>query len=155
MRGQLDSSFFTDRDLGKLFPRMLREAGITTEEHSDHFPDDAKDEDWLPEVGRKGWFCLTRDKSIRYKPNEKDAVMRAGVRLFILIGRVPHKELAENFIKTLHKVERFLEKHTRPFIAKIYRPTKKHRASGKRPGHVELWLSHDDWEKRGKTTHEA
>ena len=145
-KGSLTPVFFTDRDLGKLVPNLLRRAGISVERHSDHFPHDEKDEIWLSEVGRKGWFCLTRDKGIRYKPNEKDAVMRAGVGLFILIGNAPSSELADNFINTVDKVQNFIQKHPRPFIAKIYRPTKTPTPSKKiRPGEVKLWLSHADW----------
>jgi len=73
--------FFTDPDLGKLVPELLQEAGINVEKHSDHFPDDVKDDDWLTQVGRNGWFCLTHNKRIRYRPNERDAVMHAGVSL--------------------------------------------------------------------------
>ncbi|MDD5450789.1 MAG: hypothetical protein PHT49_02690 [Desulfovibrionales bacterium] len=138
--------FFTDRDLGNLFPKQLAKAGIRVEKHSDHFAHDAKDEDWLTQVGRKGWFCLTHDKRIRYKPNEIDAVMRAGVGLFILIGNMTHQELATNFISTIHKVTRFIEANNRPFIAKIKGSTKKSSfVSSNRPGKVELWLSCDRW----------
>ena len=141
--------FFTDRDLGNLFPELLREAGVNVKKHSDHFPDDTKDEEWLKQAGQKGWFCLTRDQRIRYKPNEKDAVMRAGVGLFILVSRrATHQELAINLIKTLHKVERFVEKQERPFIAKIFCPPKEFRSfSSKRSGRVELWLSYEEWMK--------
>ena len=143
--------FFTDRDLGNSVPELLQEAGVNVKKHSDHFPDDVKDSDWLTQVGQKGWFCLTHDKRIRYKSNEKDAVMRAGVGLFILVGHAPHRELANNFINTLHKVESFIKKHERPFIAKIYRPLRKLRSSSSnRPGRVVLWLSYEEWvEKTG------
>lgn len=148
-KGSLTPVFFTDRDLGKLVPKLLRKAGISVEGHSDRFPHDVKDEVWLTEVGRKGWFCLTHDKRIRYRPNEIAAVMRADVGLFILVGRATYQELADNFIKTLHKVERFVEKHKRPFIAKVSRPTKKLRLSSReRPGEVKLWLSYEQWLRR-------
>jgi len=39
--------FFTDRDLGKQFPDILKDAGVHVERHSEHFADNAKDEDWL------------------------------------------------------------------------------------------------------------
>ena len=123
------------------------------ERHCDYFPDDAKDEDWLTEVGKKGWFCLTHNKRIRYSPNEIDAVMRAGVGLFVLMGaRAAHRELAENFVNTSNKVHKFIKTHPRPFIAKIYRPTKKLRlSSASRPGDVKLWLSYEDWERRQRS----
>jgi len=43
--------FFIDRCVGKKsVAGPLREAGLTVELHDDHFPQDALDEDWLPEV---------------------------------------------------------------------------------------------------------
>ena len=39
--------YFTDRDLGKQFPRILAEAGVAVERHADLFPPDASDEQWL------------------------------------------------------------------------------------------------------------
>jgi len=136
--------------LGKQFPSLLLEAGIAVEKHSDHFLPDAKDEDWLIEVGRQDWFCLTHDRRIRYKPNEIDAVMRAGVGLFVLVGKATHAELAENFIATIHKVENFIERTSRPFVAKIHRPASaKGRFSSKKvAGSVALWRSYDNWSSR-------
>ena len=101
--------FFTDRDLGKQFPNLLLQAGLTIEKHADHFADIAKDEEWLTEVGRRGWYAITHDQRIRYKPNEKAAVMQAGVGLLILIGTAPFAELATNFIVTLPKIEQFIQ----------------------------------------------
>ena len=48
--------FFTDRDLGSLFPKILSDAGIHVEKHDAHFPDNTPDDVWLPEVGGNGWF---------------------------------------------------------------------------------------------------
>ena len=137
--------FFTDRDLGHLFPQILHEARVRVEEHADHFSHDTRDEDWLTEVAVRGWFCLTRDKRIRYKPNERNAAMRSGAGLFILIGRTSHRELANNFVNTLRKVERFIQNHRYPFIAKIYRPLKKSKSPSGTSGTVKLWLSYDEW----------
>ena len=38
--------WFTDRDLGKQFPRILADAGIVVERHGDLFPPDGSDEQW-------------------------------------------------------------------------------------------------------------
>lgn len=53
--------FFTDRDLGKKFPEILRAGGLTVERHADHFQHDTPDEVWLREIGRKGWIAVTHD----------------------------------------------------------------------------------------------
>jgi len=134
--------FFTDRDLGKQFPNLLSQAGLTIEKHVDHFADIAKDEEWLTEVGRRGWYAITHDQRIRYKPNEKAAVMQAGVGLLVLIGTALFSELARNFIVTFPKIEQFINEQPRPFIARVYRPTEKARTlNPHHPGRIELWVS--------------
>lgn len=61
--------YFTDRDLGKRFPEILKSSGLTVERHADHFSDTTPDETWLEVVGKRGWIALTHDHRIRYKPN--------------------------------------------------------------------------------------
>jgi predicted nuclease of predicted toxin-antitoxin system len=68
--------FFTDRDLRKQFAEILRSHGVTVERHADHYAPDTPDEEWLETAGRRGWIVLTHDRRMRYKPNERNAVMR-------------------------------------------------------------------------------
>jgi len=143
------STFFTDRDLGHQFPELLSRAGIAVEPHDAHFVPDTTDEAWLREIGTRGWYAVTHDSQIRFKPNERDAVMTAGVGLFVLIGHAPLAELAENFIATIRAVERFIERTPAPFIAKVYRPAPS-RSQRRRSGTVAIWLSEADWKKSGR-----
>ena len=107
---------------------------------TDHFAPDTPDEVWLAEVGKRGWIALTHDSRIRYKPNERDAVMRHGVGLLVIVGNAPFPDLARAFVATLPRIEHFLACHAPPFIAKVYRPSpadiRRHSAA---PGRVELW----------------
>jgi hypothetical protein len=137
MKEQPDIIFFTDRDLGKNFPNILKEAGIPVEKHSDHFADNAKDEEWLTVIGKRGWYAVTHDRKIRYKPNEKAAVRKFGVGLFVVVGKASFPELANNFVITHPRIIRFVRKHPRPFIAKIYRANIK----GKKikAGYIKMW----------------
>lgn len=132
--------YFTDRDLGKQFGEILKAGGLTVERHSDHFAPDTPDEIWLAEVGRRGWIALTHDRRIRYKPNERAAVMRHGVGLLVIVGAAPFAELARAFLATLPGIEHFLDNHAPPFIAKVYRPSPHHIGqSSVSRGRVELW----------------
>lgn len=76
--------FFTDRDLGSTLPDILASAGLKVERHRDHFPPDCSDESWLRVVGERGWVAVTHDQHIRYKPNEREAVMRHGLGLLVV-----------------------------------------------------------------------
>jgi hypothetical protein len=133
--------FFTDRDLGKQFPEILRAAGLTVHRHGDHFEAETPDEVWLAAIGAQGWIAVTHDRQIRYKPNERDAVMRHGVALLVVVGAAPLPELADNFVVTLPRVRRFLLRNRPPFIAKVYRPTLAHDRPHERvsAGQVERW----------------
>lgn len=132
--------YFTDRDLGKQFGEILKAAGLAVERHIDHFAPDTPDDVWLAEVGRRSWIALTHDKRIRYKPNERDAVMRHRVGLLVIVGVAPFAELARAFVANLPSIEHFLDNHAPPFIAKVYRPKPNETAlGGGSPGRVELW----------------
>lgn len=134
--------FFTDRDLGEhILPSILRSNGIHVERHVDHFSHGTEDAVWIPKVAAHGWYILTHDQKIRYRPLEKAAVLQSGAGMFILIGRAPHRELAQNFVHTLPKVTRFIEKRQRPFIAKIRRPSPPTLVDQGEPGAVDLWVS--------------
>ena len=58
--------FFIDRSLGRLtIASALREQGAEVHTHDTHFAQVARDEEWLAEVGRRGWEVITKDTRIR------------------------------------------------------------------------------------------
>ena len=115
--------FFTDRDLGTRFPAILDDAGLTVRRHRDHFAPDCPDEVWLEAVGSNRWIAVSHDTRIRYKPNELAAVVRHNVRLLVVIGKAPFPQLAKRFVATAPKITEFVEQHSPPWIAKVYRPS--------------------------------
>lgn len=133
--------FFTDRDLGHRFPQVLRDAGLNVERHGDHFAHDTPDEQWIAEVAKRGWIAISHDKAISRRPNEREAVLDAGLALLIVVGGAPHAELADSFVATLPAIERFLGRRDPPFVARVYRPTPVDLKKKRRPiGRIELWL---------------
>ena len=135
--------FFTDRDLGRAFPTILRQAGLSVECHADHFADDAPDEVWIAAVAAKGWTAVTHDKAISRRANEKSAVFRAGLGLIVVVGGAPHAELAQNFVATRSAIERFLGHHSPPFVARLYRPTPAELKRKRPRGRIELWMDRE------------
>jgi predicted nuclease of predicted toxin-antitoxin system len=106
--------FFVDRSLGKyVVANALRAAGAVAEAQDDHFQPDAADEEWLAEVGQRKWIVLTKDNRLRYHPREKAALLRHGVRAFILTARdLRGEEMGLAFVKALPRIEKFLKAHT-------------------------------------------
>lgn len=132
--------FFTDRDLGKKFPGILRDSGLTVERHADHFADNCPDPDWLSEIGDRGWIAITHDSRIRYKPNELATVIEHRVALLVVVGKAPYPQLARAFVATQGRILRFVEQHVPPYIAKVYRaPATESSTDSVLPGRVELW----------------
>lgn len=100
--------YFTDRDLGKQFPRILADAGTAVERHADLFPPEGSDEQWLEHCGKNNRIAITHNSRIRYVPNELAAVKRFGVRLPIVVGQAPTAQLAHNFVHSLQRIESML-----------------------------------------------
>ena len=118
--------FFIDRSLGtKIVAQALREIGETVEIHDDHFVPDAKDEDWLLEVGKRGWIVFTKDDRIRYRVTERTAIVTAKVRAFVLTStQLQGTEMAAAFIEALPRIKRLVASKARPFIARVSRTGK-------------------------------
>jgi predicted nuclease of predicted toxin-antitoxin system len=91
------------------------------EVHDDHFPMDATDEEWLAEVGRRGWLCLTKDVRIGLSTLQRLWVAKHGVKLFVFrSGNMTGSEMGEALAKALPRVGRVAERNAAPLIAKVY-----------------------------------
>ena len=79
------TTFFIDIALGsKELLSYLTGMGLSVERHLDHFPPDAADAQWIPDVSSRGWAILTADKNIRRRAQGARVVRYAGARLFVL-----------------------------------------------------------------------
>ncbi len=119
-------ALYLDRNLGKhVVASALRDAGFQVEVHDDHLPIDAPDEDWIELVGTRGWIALTKDKNIRYRYAELDAVNTHRARVVVIRAKnVTGNELAELVVKHHGKIQRFSLTHAAPFVAGIDRAGK-------------------------------
>lgn len=110
-----------DRALGTItIAAALRSACCNVEIHDQHFAQDARDTEWLPEVGRRRWVVLTKDRHIRTRQNELIALLTAGVAAFVLTaGDLDGPEMATAFVRALPKMNRMLIGQPRPFIARV------------------------------------
>lgn len=139
---QLKRTFFTDRDLGKSIPRILRAAGISVEEYSDHFKNPTEaDHVWLSQVSKRGWITLTHDDEMRRDRLAKSAVMENEGRVLVLRGSMTHRDLATMFLEGITRIDRFLKKHDAPFFAVVRRKTTQKSSTVE----VEIKLTRQAW----------
>lgn len=113
---------FVDRCLGKnLLPDELRKLpGLIVHVHDDHFAPDEQDRIWLPPVAAKGWVILTKDKDIRHRKLELDAVLQNDA-VMLTFGQGDHsaQEMAEAFRLALPKIRRAVAGYFPPLVARI------------------------------------
>ena len=116
---------FLDRSLGRFkVPALLRVAGLRLTTLSEHYgvPVDAQiaDEDWLQLAGSRGWVVLMKDKRIRYRRPELDAVKRHRVRCFCMAaGNLPAGETADRFLRCLPAIVEAC-RDAGPFVYMVY-----------------------------------
>ena len=76
---------------------------------------------WLRAIGDRRWILLTKDKNIRRRPLEVEAIINAGVRAFVLTAtELRGVEQAEIFVKAMPRIVRICRQRG-PFIFNITR----------------------------------
>ena len=122
-RPQPEPTLFLDRSLGKhIVADRLRAEGMAVEVHDDHLPQDAPDEDWLALVGAKGWVAITKDRDIRYRAAELEAIQRHAARVIVIrMKNATGPDHAALLVKARRRIARFAAKTPPPFVAGIYR----------------------------------
>ncbi len=97
-------------------------AGLELRLHRDFFEPDCPDAEWLPEVTKKKWVVLTKDKGIRRRPIERQALLIPNARSFILTaGEMTGEEIAATFVRHLNRIQRLAKNAKPPFIATVTR----------------------------------
>ena len=78
---------------------------------------------WLAEAGKRGWVVLTKDKHLRYRAVETNALMSAKVRAFVLTARgdLSGAEIGQIFVKALPRMRILCATDSRPFVAHVSR----------------------------------
>lgn len=113
---------FIDRSLGRKIAEPLRKAGANVFLHDDYFAQDVEDEVWLHEVGKKGWIVLTKDKMIRRRTIEREALLNAEVAAFFFMsGNISFPDMSQIIATALPTIKKFAIEHKAPFIAGIYK----------------------------------
>lgn len=118
-----DFVLYLDRNMGNhVIADGLRIEGQRVEIHDDHLPIDAPDENWISLVGKQGWIAVTKDKNIRYRAGEIDAVKHFKARVIVVRAKdATGSEIAEILVKYIERIRRYSARTPAPFVAGIDR----------------------------------
>lgn len=85
----------------------------------DHFPSGTPDVDWLSAIAERQWIAITRDKRLRYRPNEIATIRAARAKVIIATtsGNLSSVELAKLLVGGFKKIDNFVRKQRGPFVA--------------------------------------
>jgi predicted nuclease of predicted toxin-antitoxin system len=100
----------------------LRRADRGVEVHDDHLPIDAPDEEWIKLVEERGWIALTKDKNIRYRLAEFEAIKVHCARVVVIRTKnVTGTDLAALIVKHCQRIQRIAIRTNAPFVAGLDR----------------------------------
>jgi len=116
--------FFVERSLGsRQVPAALRAAGWLLRTQFEVFgerDERVEDVEWLEYCGTNGLVVLTKDRRIRYRPQEIEALATYGVKAFALArGNLGAAEQSGRFIDQRETIERNCEDEG-PFVDVVY-----------------------------------
>ena len=113
--------FFIDECLGgRLLAAALEAAGFEARLARAEFPPGTRDIDWLPVVGQRGWIVLTKDRHIRRRELEIQALVSARARAFVLTAAdLTGPQQAAVFIRALPKILRICHASKGPLVGAV------------------------------------
>jgi len=117
--------FIFDENLSPNLVRGLKEFGEDVEHITEIVKQGTPDKEWLRIVGENGWYLITRDKRIRQRPIEKDALKIFAVGAFFLQGKEMSRwEIIRQVIMSWHRIKEKAENTNAPFAYQITRAGK-------------------------------
>jgi hypothetical protein len=98
----------------------MRAAGFDVRTLKEEFHTGAKDPEWLPTAAANGWILISKDDKWRYRPEEKEILIRAMARVFIFMSKTARREeIAEAIVSAMPRIANVIRDHPPPFIARI------------------------------------
>lgn len=96
--------------------------------HDDYYPQTTKDPVLLAELGERGWVLLTQDDKIRFRTPERDAYLRANLRVFVASSaNLLASTTAAIFSGARKKIEQVCERESGPFVYSVHKDSSVHK----------------------------
>jgi hypothetical protein len=109
---------FVDRSIPRSIARALQLVRDDVIWLEDRYPHNSKDPTWLEDAGRNDWIVLSRDKRIRHRKYEVNAIREHGVGAFIIGEKqdISRWNLLRIVVSKLDDIEQVFTLTERPFI---------------------------------------
>lgn len=114
-------TFFLDEcvDCASLAEALVN-AGARVERHRDHFEPGTPDVELLDPVSARGWLFLTADKRQKIRALERQALVEAGARQFVLRGKgLTGQELGRRAASHIKRMSNIARSEPAPFVAHV------------------------------------
>ena len=130
---------FIDRSVPKGVANALKAVRNDVMWLEDQFPHGTRDVEWLEAAGRNGWLVITRDKMIRRRHGERQAIADHNVGCFCLVqSKDPTRwEYLKLLVTTLDEMERVFAETPRPFLFGVDRQGQFRQLELPAPSHAE------------------
>ena len=99
----------------------MREVGADAIGLDERYPQNALDDEWLPDAGTNGWIVLSKDHEIRRNFLEIDAIMVHRVGCFLLPRNLKKEEMVTLALSVLKRMENISRSRAVPFIYVVQR----------------------------------
>ncbi len=113
---------FFDRDVGIALPNALDslKLQIPIEYHQRHFPIDSPDDEWMSEIGGRGWVLVGHDSRHHLEPAELSAIKQYSMGCFYLWGSEAKRwEKALCFLRAYQRILNAIAETPKPYIFRI------------------------------------
>jgi hypothetical protein len=119
---EVQVTVFVDDCLGTTIKEHLEAMGLDVVLHADRFGPGTEDLEWIPVVAREGWIVLTRDRAIKRRKLERQAVIEGPLKYFSIgssNSALPtHVKVVGNHLVSIRALAQFMPA---PFIATMTR----------------------------------
>jgi hypothetical protein len=129
---------FLDRTHGKRMSEMLRRVGFTVHHIYDVYPGTAHesvdDPVWIQLCGEKGWIAISGDKRLETVPENRQAVINARLKVFVLTDSNSKPEVWAAAVIVGHfKMAEIIDGNDGPFFVNISKRSDGHVAKLRLP----------------------
>lgn len=115
---------FFDRNFGIRVPRAVRLVGQNIRYHDEEFEQpDTPDTQIIADAAQNGWVVVTRDKKIRRRPAELEAIRMARAKCVVFAQRAALNSwgLLHRVVCSWEDIERVVDDSDGPFILNVYK----------------------------------